>query len=216
MNAPDIFDSLPYYDDDLQKFPFLKEKVDRELAKEGKPPSALHPKVPPPVELFAKNPLLKAEIERIETHQPMPQFDIVRYQLPGPTSVPGTDEEWRAALDNARAQLEHQKLRLTNLTLMQTYGVNAWKIHNYRLEESAKVVEKAVEEMKELTVEVNRERKNAQERFGKQLTMLETRWTELISNILQIEMANVALEAEIERLSKKEGELAEFVNEVQL
>jgi pre-mRNA-splicing factor SPF27 len=43
--------------------------------------------------------------------------------------------------------------------------------------------------------------------------MLETRWTELISNILQIEMANVALEAESDRLSKKEAELAELVEE---
>ena len=52
MDAPAILDSLPYYDDDLQKLPLLKEKVDRELAKEDKPPSTLHPKVPPPIELF--------------------------------------------------------------------------------------------------------------------------------------------------------------------
>jgi pre-mRNA-splicing factor SPF27 len=47
-----------------------------------------------------------------------------------------------------------------------------------------------------------------QDRFGKQLTALETRWTELISSVLQIEMANVALDAEIERLNRKEAELA--------
>jgi len=49
----EIFDSLPYYDDDLQKFPFLKQKVDQELARQPKPPSELHPRVPPPFELFA-------------------------------------------------------------------------------------------------------------------------------------------------------------------
>ncbi|KAM6497944.1 Pre-mRNA-splicing factor SPF27 [Amanita muscaria] len=211
MDSEKLLDSLPYYDDDLQNFPILKEKVDRELAKEGKPPSTLHPRVPPPVELFTKNQLLKAELERVETHQQMPPLDSIRYQLPGPTSSPGTDEEWKAALDNARAQLEQQKLRLTNLTLLQTYGVNAWKIHNYRVEETVKSVEKAVEEMRELTVEVNRERKNAQERWGKQLTTLETRWTELISNILQIEMANLALETEVERLGGKEADLADMI-----
>lgn len=47
-----------------------------------------------------------------------------------------------------------------------------------------------------------------QTRIGDQLTSLETRWTELISNILQIEMANVALETEIERLNKTEMELS--------
>jgi hypothetical protein len=47
---------------------------------------------------------------------------------------------------------------------MQTYGANAWRIHNYRLESAATSLEKAVEEMKELTVEVNRQRKNSQVR----------------------------------------------------
>jgi len=65
-----------------------------------------------------------------------------------------------------------------------------------------------VEELKERTVQVNRERKNAQSIAGAQLTALETRWTELISNVLQIELANVALEAEISQLAQREQELA--------
>ncbi|RDB29008.1 Pre-mRNA-splicing factor SPF27 [Hypsizygus marmoreus] len=207
---PIIFDSLPYYDDDLQKFPLLKQKVEQELARQPKPPSTIHPHVPPPFELFAKNPLLRAELERVESHQPFPSLDTLRYQLPAPTSTPATDEEWQAALKNARAQLEHQRIRQTNLTLLQNYGPNAWRIHNYLLEATAKQTEKALEDLKQLTVEVNRDRKNTQDRLGKQLTMLETRWTELISSVLQIEMANVALDAEVEQLNKKEAELAEL------
>jgi len=49
----EIFDSLPYYDDDLQKFPHLRERVEQELARELNAPQTLHPRVPPPVELFA-------------------------------------------------------------------------------------------------------------------------------------------------------------------
>jgi hypothetical protein len=49
----EIFDSLPYYDNDLQNYPQLKEKVDQELARQPKPPSTIHPRVPPPYELFA-------------------------------------------------------------------------------------------------------------------------------------------------------------------
>ncbi len=48
-----IFDSLPYYDNDLEQFPILKEKVEKELAREGRPPQSLHPKVPPEPMLFA-------------------------------------------------------------------------------------------------------------------------------------------------------------------
>jgi Breast carcinoma amplified sequence 2 (BCAS2) len=47
-----IFDSLPYYDNDLDLYPNLREKVEKELAREGKPPQTLHPKVPLPIELF--------------------------------------------------------------------------------------------------------------------------------------------------------------------
>lgn len=47
-----VFDSLPYYDNDLELYPILKEKVDRELAREPKPPQTIHPRVPPPLELF--------------------------------------------------------------------------------------------------------------------------------------------------------------------
>ena len=118
--------------------------------------------------------------------------------------------------------------RHLNLALLQQYGSNAWRIHNYLTEATAKNIEVALEELKNLTVEVNRDRKNyqvshgrrclvrvgnssrffSQTRLGTQLTSLETRWTELISSILQIEMANVALEVEIDRLNKREVELA--------
>ncbi|KAJ2928739.1 hypothetical protein H1R20_g8176, partial [Candolleomyces eurysporus] len=210
-SSNDIFDSLPYYDDDLQNFPHLQQKVEQELARELKKvdQTALHPKVPPPVELFTDNPLLKGELDRARASQPLPPLDTLRYQLPGPTSNPGSDEEWKVALDNARAQLKHQQIRQTNLALLQTYGANAWKINNYLLESTTKQVEQASEKLKQLTIDVNRERKNDQDRLGKQLTSLETRWTELISNILQIEMANIALDVEIDRLNKREAELAE-------
>ncbi|OAX44862.1 breast carcinoma amplified sequence 2, partial [Rhizopogon vinicolor AM-OR11-026] len=204
----EIFDSLPYYDNDLEQNPILKEKVERELAREQKPPQTLHPRVPPPYELFKNNPLLAAELARVEAHQPLPPLDSIRYQLPAPTSTPATDEDWQQALKNAQAQLEHQRIRHTNLALLQTYGPNAWRTHNYLLEETAKQAEKALEELKQRTTDINRERKNSQTRIGNQLTSLEKKWTELISSILQIEMANVALDAEVDRLNKREAELA--------
>ena len=115
--------------------------------------------------------------------------------------------------------------RQTNVSLLQTYGANAWRIHNYLLETTAKNAEKALEELKEQITDVNRERKNTQVRLpcafcvsrthrllqtklGEQITSLEHRYVELISSVLQIEMANVALEAEIERLTTREVDLS--------
>ncbi|KAL4069455.1 breast carcinoma amplified sequence 2 [Scleroderma citrinum] len=207
-DGPAILDSLPYYDNDLEQYPILKEKVEQELARELKLPSSIHPLVLPPLQLFKNNPLLAAELARVETHHPLPPLDAVRHQLPGPSSLPGTDQEWRQALRNAHAQLEHQRVRHTNLALLQTYGANAWRIHNYRLEETVKQAERALEELREKTTELNRERKNSQTRYGAQLTALETRWTELLSSILQIEMANVALDVEVQRLHGVEAQLS--------
>ena len=53
QRQPEILDSLPYYDNDLEVIPALKQKVDAELARESRnTPQALHPKVPPPIDLF--------------------------------------------------------------------------------------------------------------------------------------------------------------------
>jgi pre-mRNA-splicing factor SPF27 len=48
---------------------------------------------------------------------------------------------------------------------------------------------------------------------GKQLTGLEQKWTELISSVLQIEIANSALEAEIAMLGQREAELEQMVSQ---
>lgn len=53
------------------------------------------------------------------------------------------------------------------MSLLQTYGPNAWRIHNYLFEATVNQAEKALEELKDMTVEVNRQRKNDQVRFFK-------------------------------------------------
>lgn len=123
--------------------------------------------------------MLKAELSRVENHESLPAIDTVRYQLPAPTSIPGSDEEWLKALQNARSQLEHQRVRLVslvmilknyiqlinsqdNLTLLQQYGSNSWRVRNYLLESTCSAVEKLLEEVKERTTDVNRSRKKSQ------------------------------------------------------
>jgi hypothetical protein len=59
-------------------------------------------------------------------------------------------------IDCARAR------RHNNLALLQQYGNNAWRVHNYLLEADAKKAEKLLEELKEETTSLNRERKNNQ------------------------------------------------------
>jgi hypothetical protein len=173
---------------------------------------------------------LAAELERIESHQRISAIDIQRFSLPAPTNENATMEEWQAALKNARAQLEYQRLRAANGALMQQYGSNAWRVYNYRLEVVGKSLDKELEVMNERITDVNRARKNEQVSshahlhfvvhvptsvfqmaIGKQLTGLEQKWTELISSVLQIEIANATLEAEIVGLGQRESELEQLL-----
>jgi hypothetical protein len=64
--------------------------------------------------------MLEAELARVESHQPLRELDTIRHQLPAPTSIPSTDEEWQAALKNADAQLEHHRIRFVLCFFHQT------------------------------------------------------------------------------------------------
>jgi len=198
-----ILDSLPYYDVDIEQ-PSLRALVDVEIARELKrtPKPTTEPHAPSDSKQLAKNVTSVAELEKKLTEEHT--LDITRYSLPAPTDTNASEEKWTRALNNARSQLEHQSIRQTNASLLQTYGPNAWKIHNYLLEADAVAMEKELERLKEKVTEVNRDRKNTQLHTGKVLTSLETRWTELVSNVIQIELANIALEAEVEQLRQQE------------
>lgn len=54
--------------------------------------------------------------------------------------------------------------RQTNIALLQQYGSNAWRVHNYLLEANTTQMEKAVSDLEQLTTDVNRERKKMQVR----------------------------------------------------
>jgi len=200
-----LLDSLPYYDLDIENAQ-LKARVEAEIARELKrtPKLASDSRVPPDFELFKDNELLKSELARVEARQSLNVLDTTRYTLPDPADPTSSEAEWERALNNARSQLEHQLSRQTNLQLLQQYGPNAWKVHNYLLEADVKSMEAELEVLKNRVTELNRDRKNTQVRTGKTLTELETKWTELVSTVLQLELANVALDAEVERLRQQE------------
>lgn len=76
---------------------------------------------------------------------------------------------------------------------MSSLGSNAWRIQNFALENTVKRVESEAEEMKKTVEEVNRERKRTQEEGGVGLNRLEKRWTELVSDNMQLEIGCMAL-----------------------
>lgn len=95
----------------------------------------------------------------------------------------------------------------TNLSLLAAHGPNAHLIHNHLLTADATQLEATVAQMKEELVEINRKRKNHQVEAASVLERLEGQWTQLISSTLQTELANSALEAEVEQLRNQEMDL---------
>ncbi len=60
--------------------------------------------------------MLRAEYERVSRGEPMQQIDVMRYRLDPPPPAKRNDiAAWKAALDNAHAQLEHQYNRCAGL-----------------------------------------------------------------------------------------------------
>ena len=75
---------------------------------------------------FAASAMLAQEMRRVEAEIPLAALDSERYALPAPAEGASL-AEWQAAVDNAKAQAEHQAVRRVNLELLHTFGeVGGW------------------------------------------------------------------------------------------
>lgn len=105
-------DALSYIDKDYDD-PRMKQMVHSLIEEEMaafEPPDYLADK-PAPSTRFA-SPLLKSEWARVRAGKPMDPMDTSRYDLQPPQGAAAEDEAaWKRALDNARAQTEHQHNR---------------------------------------------------------------------------------------------------------
>ncbi len=69
-------------------------------------------------------------------------LDMARYNVPAPSSEFAEDvQAWKSAVNNARAQLEHQQNRLMNLELNIEYGDKIWQQHVNSLHAAAKTAQ---------------------------------------------------------------------------
>lgn len=105
-------DALSYIDKDYDD-PRIKQVVHSLIEEEMaafEPPDYLADK-PVPKTRFQSH-LLKAEWARARAGHPMDTMDTSRYDLQPPKGAAAEDEmAWKRALDNARAQTEHQHNR---------------------------------------------------------------------------------------------------------
>jgi pre-mRNA-splicing factor SPF27 len=196
----DLIDALPYID---TLPPELKQQVDalieEELKKSTKKPADYLREMPPmPTTAFEGHPMLANEFERVKSKAPMAPLDMTRYRLEAPVASKRHDfGAWKASVDNAHSQLEHQYLRITNLELMLKYGDKNWRAQGQLVDSLVKQYETELAETKKQITAVNLERKLQQTAAGNELRKAETEYQELVLKNIEIEMACDRLEKEI-------------------
>lgn len=122
-------------------------------------------------------------------------LDLSRYKLDPPA---GEDPvEWRKAIENAQAQLEHQTNRAVNLELLKKFGATKWKIHNEQVAQLKTKLAAELEEAKSRVEQINRKRKTEQVAAGQELSQLEHGYYDLVYKNHQIETANWQLEKKL-------------------
>ncbi|WEW55364.1 hypothetical protein PRK78_000794 [Emydomyces testavorans] len=198
----EFHDSLPYIDGEIppQDRVEIAKLIATELPADYQ--TTLHPLIPPlPESNFSD--LIQKELERKATNQPITDgIDLSRYEAPEAPSTEGKEHaeifnDWRETLRKAYTASSHLSTRHENLSLLEAHGKNAWLIGNSQLEEILRQVEKELQETKEATDGVNRERKWRQETARGEMEGLEDAWKQGVSGIINVEIAAEKLRMEI-------------------
>ncbi|KDD73066.1 breast carcinoma amplified sequence 2-like protein, partial [Helicosporidium sp. ATCC 50920] len=156
----DMIDALAYVDvmgdDDKAR---VEQLIQEEMAGSGKRASDYMSELPPlPPSRFAADSALSRALEGAAAGESLSAMDTARYRLDPPPSS-SSSSAWRQALDNAHAQLEHQRVRITNLELLLQYGPSAWRMANDGLATTLALTQASIREVEAETLELNRRRK---------------------------------------------------------
>ncbi|KHJ44291.1 ribosomal protein S4 [Trichuris suis] len=139
---------------------------------------------------FWQTPVLRNEMERLESGRPMELLNMKRYELPGPPAAKQSDiTSWQEAVANSKTQLEHQDLRILNLELMADYGPDVWREYSERVAKLVAQSRKQLERIRQETHEINCRRKSKQLEVAGELKQLEARWVALVTKNYEIEKA---------------------------
>ncbi|KAK8905704.1 hypothetical protein QC760_005619 [Botrytis cinerea] len=151
---------------------------------------------PTPSERAAAESLI-AKHARISSSSPPPPLkaiDLTRYETlsPADSTLPA-----QTLLSQAYTSQTYLNTRLTNLSLLDQFGKNAWLIGNAQLEDILKGLEREVAAKKDEIDVVVIGRKNAQEAAEAEIKGLEEGWKKGIGRVLETEVAAEGIRREI-------------------
>lgn len=103
--------------------------------------------------------LANEESYKYEEYEPVTGIDVERYKMLG--SKEESEEGWKKAEENGRAQVENQNTRIVNLELMSRYLKPSLEREIMNLEWIKARIENEAEMIEEEISEINRARKEA-------------------------------------------------------
>lgn len=140
---------------------------------------------------------MEAEVRRAAAGEAMASLDTTRYNLDPPPPARRNDlAAWRAALQNAHSQLEHQYNRLLNLELLLKFGPDAWRMQNEGLAGLAHRLQALLADTRQQIDGLNRERKLQQTAAGREIGQLEQEHLNLVAKVQEIAAACEGLRRE--------------------
>lgn len=141
--------------------------------------------------------LVEAEHARIASGRPrVGGLDLSRYELldaPAKGDLPA----WKSALQQAYTSAEYLRGREINLSLLETYGKNAWLIGNSRLEDELRALEKELEVAKLDLEQVEQARHATQGNVAGEMQGLEEGWQKGVGRMIETQAAAEGLRQEI-------------------
>ncbi|PGG95649.1 pre-mRNA-splicing factor SPF27 [Blastomyces parvus] len=210
----EFHDSLPYIDDDPTAQ--ARADIDRLIAAEMPPnhQSTLHPSIPA-LPQFQFSSLMQKELDRKEANLPLTGgIDLSRYEAPeAPEDTLASGKEpaqvldsWQQTLRKAYTASAHLSTRQENLGLLDAHGKNAWLIGNSQLEDILRRIEKELQDTKEATEAVHKERKMRQETARGELVGLEDAWRRGVGGIIDVELAAEKIRRDILARRRQQAE----------
>ena len=194
QSAPD---ALPYVDAPVSEETLHAANALIHAEMEPAHTSSLHPSIPAQRQTTGFSDLVEAEHARIASGQPKESgLDLSRYELLD-APAKGDLSAWKESLQKAYASTEYLRGREVNLSLLETYGKNAWLIGNSQLEDELKALEKELEAAKIEQEQLEQARRNTQANAAGEMQGLEEGWRTGVGRMIETQAAAERLRLEI-------------------
>jgi len=199
-----LVDALPYIDTQLGSTEVaqqVKALIDEEMA-HFEPRDYLS-SLPAPELPFIEGDTMAKEFARMEAGQPFQGIDTGRYKVDAPDGAEGQDHEvWKKQGDNLQMQLEYNRLRHTNLEMLERWGNKAWIAHSCLVRKTETILGNEANGLRATREEVNKKRKLDQISCGNELRKLTNELDQYAVDNAETVRALWVLEAEVDRLRR--------------